>query len=139
MEVVMRTLEVGESTYAAIWAAWKEGDDGEEGVIRRLLGLKISGSNGDRKKTGFRDKRYGVEFPEGFRIFRTFKGKDYWAIAQNGVWVRENNRHVPSLNQLSAQIGAPTENAWTGWHYDTGEGVAPIATLRDPARVRRRS
>lgn len=136
----MRTIQVSEGTYAALWSKWREGDNGEEGILRRLIGLESnvadSKSNG---KSGFRDSRYGVEFPEGFEIFRTFKGQHRSAVVKGGGWTTDNNRRSYSLNQLSKWIGAPTENAWLGWHYRDGDKIRPIADLRDPSKVRRRS
>jgi hypothetical protein len=139
MEDKMRTIQVSENTYAAIWANWREGDEGEEGVIRRSLGLKKSPEM-PAKRSGrpYIDGRYGVEFPEGFEIFRVFKGKERRAVVQNGHWMADNNRLATSLNQLSAHIGAPTENAWMGWYYLDGSQKRLIAELRDPAKIRRR-
>jgi hypothetical protein len=134
----MRTIQVSQGTYAAIWANWKEGDDGEEGVIRRLIGLKEKSAPKSPTGKGYRDARYGVEFPEGFEIFRTYKGRERRAVVQNGLWMADNNRLAASLNQLSGHIGAPTENAWLGWMYKDGERTRPIADLRDPSKVRRR-
>lgn len=140
----MRTIQVSESTYAAIWAKWQEGDDGEEGVIRRVLGVDegktIHGKTALNGTTGgFRDERYGVVFPEGFRIFRTFKGQQRVANVRGRNWMLDNGRLVTSLNKLSAFIGAPTENAWTGWNYQDEKGeTRPISDLRDPSLVRRR-
>lgn len=135
----MRTIQVSDPTYAAIWAAWREGDDGEEGVIRRLLNVKAQPPKGDGKKIGHKDKRYGVEFAEGFRIFRIREGKERFAVAQGGGWLLDNNRWAPSLNQLSAFVGAPTENAWVGWFYMDGDTKRRIDSLRDENKVSRRS
>jgi len=137
----MRAIQISDGTYAALWSKWRDGDDGEEGVIRRLLGLSSDRAPPKAKtgKVGYRDNRYGVEFPEGFGIFRTFKGQIRKAVAQDGGWMADNNRFASSLNMLSKHIGAPTENAWLGWQYRDGERVRPIADLRDPAKVRRRS
>lgn len=137
----MRTIQVSEGTYAAIWAKWKEGDDGEEGVIRRVFGLETAPAaksiNG--KTSGFRDERYGVEFPEGFTIFRTFKGQKRAATVTGRNWMLDNGRLVTSLNKLSAYVGAPTENAWMGWNYQDEKGeTRPISDLRDPSLVRKR-
>ncbi len=138
----MRTIQVSEGTYAAIWSKWQEGDGSEEDIIRRyfLPGHKTSALPKELNGKGFRDDRYGVEFPEGFEIFRTYKGREYRATVKDGLWYRADiNRVVASLNALSAQIGARTENAWMGWHYKDGERTRPIADLRDQSRVRRRT
>ena len=137
----MRTIQISDSTYAALWSKWRDSDDGEEGIVRRLLGLTAGEAMKPSSKNavGHRDKRYGVEFPAGFEIFRVFKGQNRKAVARDGGWMADNNRYAASLNQLSKHIGAPTENAWTGWHYRDGNKVRPIADLRDPSKVRHRS
>jgi len=137
----VRTIQVSEGTYAAIWAAWREGDEGEEGVLRRVLGMATKSAvraATTGKGRSHIDARYGVEFPEGFEIFRIFKGKERSAVVQDGNWMADNNRLATSLNQLSRHIGAPTENAWLGWNYKDGEKVRPVADLRDPSKIRRR-
>jgi hypothetical protein len=138
----MRSLQLSDSTYAALWAKWEEGDDGEEGVLRRILGLQgkpVPAANGNGKP--YRDPRYGVEFPPGFEIFRTYKGKEYRAVVkENGLFHNiTTNRTATSLNQLSGHIGAPTENAWLGWNFQNGSRARPIAELRDPGKIKRRS
>lgn len=138
----MRTIPVSDGTYAAIWSKWQEGDSGEDSILRRILGLsKVATSpravTGD-DAAGYLDERYGVSFRRGFEIFRTFKGQHRRAIAQNGGWKAEDGAFLSSLNQLSAHIGAPTENAWVGWNYMDDGRVRPIADLRDPTKVRRR-
>lgn len=137
----MRTIQVSDATYAVIWARWKEGDAGEEGIIRRVFGVEDAPRRIEpcNKKIGYRDSRSGVEFPTGFKIFRVFKGKERWAVAENDGWMADNNRWASSLNKLSAHIGAPTENAWVGWYYMDGSEKRLIAELRDPSRITRRS
>lgn len=138
----MRTIQVSDPTYAALWAAWREGDDGEEGVIRRLLGVETKTSSAASSSAkGYRDPRYGVEFPVGFEIFRTYKGRHFRAVVkENGLFHNTTtNRTATSLNQLSGHIGAPTENAWLGWQYLDGDKTRPIADLRDQSKVRRRA
>jgi hypothetical protein len=129
-----------DATYAALWSRWKEGDDGEAGIIRRLLGLppKSGPLNQLRSEPGYIDKRTGTEFRKGFEIFRTFKGANYRAVADGGIWRLQDGRTAPSLNALSAVVGAPTENAWTGWRYKDGKDVKLIDKLRNPKKVGRR-
>lgn len=126
----MRSIQLDDATYAALWAHWQEGDQGELGIIRRLLNMKGSPLTPPRSEIGYVDKRSGTNFVQGFEIFRTFKHTKYRAIADNGIWRLEDGRTAPSLNTLSAMIGARTENAWTGWYYKSGNKVALITHLR---------
>jgi hypothetical protein len=142
MEV--RTIQVSDATYAAIWARWKEGDDGEDGILRREFGVKgsrpeASERAGGRGRVGYRDNRYGVEFEEGFSVFRTYKGHDYRAIAEKDGWTLSDGRRANSLNILSSLIGAATENAWMGWYFQDGSKKRLIAELRDQEKITRRS
>lgn len=140
MEIDVRTIQLSDATYAALWAKWQEGDEGEEGVLRRLLGVKKAVPNQRPPNGGgYRDARSGMHFPEGFEIFRTFKGKEYRAVVEEGLWFNKTlNRAASSLNQLSAKIGAPTENAWYGWYFKDGDKDRLINELRDPKIVRKR-
>src|SRR5690348_1899446 len=106
----MRAIEVSDATYAAIWARWKEGDAGEDGILRREFNVPAKraepvklNSNGDQR--GYVDSRYGVEFPKGFKIFRVYKGQHRWAVAERNGWLSDNNRLLKSLNDLSRWIG----------------------------------
>lgn len=141
--MMVRAIQLSDSTYAALWAKWEEGDDGEEGVIRKLLGLKdkpVAAAPAEGQGKGLTDARFGVFFPEGFEIFRVFKGREVKAVVRDGIWFNiTTNRVATSLNQLSAHIGAPTENAWRGWYYKKGEKSLLIDTLRDRNKVGRRS
>ena len=81
--------------------------------------------------------RYGVEFAEGFEIFRSYLGKEYRAKAVAGSWMlQETGDMYPSLNELSRAIGAKTENAWVNWFHvdETGER-RPVSVLRDHSKI----
>ena len=140
----MRTFQVSDGTFAAVWSRWQEGDTNEDDILRRVLGVaKASVAaecvNDADGAIGYRDQRYGVEFPKGFEIFRTFKGRGRHAKARNGGWISDDNHFFRSLNQLSAHVGAPTENAWMGWNYRDGNRARPISDLRDPSKVQHRT
>ena len=139
---MVRTIQVSDSTYAALWAKWEDGDDGEEGIIRKLLHLKdkpVLALSEEGKGKGFTDTRVGVFFPEGFEIFRVYKGREIRAVVRDGLWYNvTSNRVVISLNQLSANIGAPTENAWRGWYYKKGDRSLLIDDLRDRNKINHR-
>ena len=126
----MRTIQVDEAVFAAIWSKWVDGDRDENAILRRVFSLPsvevaaISPPPSPRQEIGggYIDKRTGAVFPPGFEVFRTFKGVAYRATVVDGMWRLADGRTVPSLNALSALVGAATENAWTGWYYmDQGE------------------
>jgi hypothetical protein len=145
-EMVMRMVPVSTDVFAAIWQARWPGEDTEDAVLRRVLGLSASEPETAPEinlsaPTGFLDSRFGVAFPVGFRISRVYQNREYQAQAVQGVWIRaDNGTGYRSLNQLSVSLGA-SENAWDAWFYadeTTGERK-PIAALRNPQKVRRRS
>jgi hypothetical protein len=136
----MRTIQVSTDVFAAIWKAQQEGETSENTILGRLLKVTPSEPKTGKGGVGFRDSRYGVEFPEGFEIFRTYLGKDYRARATAGCWMLlESGDLYPSLNELSRAIGAKTENAWVNWFYvDPNGDRVPVSTLRDHAKIIRR-
>ena len=80
-------------------------------------------------ETGVFDRRHGVQFPEGFEVFRVYLGRDFEARATNGSWVRSDGTSYRTLNELSCSIGARTENAWANWFFkdENGRRVAVAA------------
>src|SRR4051812_31898886 len=138
----MRHVQISTEVFAAIWKAQQEGEASEDAILRRLL--NVSSTTKSRKAgdggVGYRDPRYGVEFPEGFEIFRTYLGKDCRAKAVAGSWLLMNTGDMyPSLNELSRGIGAKTENAWLNWFYLDERGKrAHVSALRNNAKIVRR-
>lgn len=137
----MRNINVSTAVYAAIWAKRIEGEETEDEILTRVLGVTPSGSLAAQSHPGgghgVIDGRSGVHFPEGFRIFRTYKGRDYAAVATGGQWLREDNNVLyPSLNQVNASIAASAENVWNGtWKFRDAKGaIRPIADLRSKIR-----
>jgi hypothetical protein len=138
--IAVRTIQISTSVFAAIWSQRREGEETEDAILSRVLGcptnplkaaepLLIDGGG------GVIDRRNGVEFPEGFRIFRRYKGREYVAHAQGGNWLRHDNMVLyPTLNQLNASIVEGMENVWNGnWKYRTPAGdVHSIDELRKP-------
>jgi len=106
-------------------------------ILARHLNVPTAKTLSTERPTGFRDVRYGVEVPEGFEIFRTFRGTDYRTKATGGKWLlmSTGDTHA-SLNELSRAIGANSENAWVNWFYSDakGERIA-INTLRDESKI----
>ncbi|QIE41171.1 hypothetical protein G5B39_03910 [Rhodobacteraceae bacterium SC52] len=133
-----RTIPISTDVFAAIWAKREEGEDCEDDILRRILG--IAGSNKDdqpRQRVhasgGYHDRRNNVHFPQGFEIFRTYKRKDYRAIAQDGNWLRLDTGDLYStLNQLNTSIAAGAENVWNGnWKFKDESGtIHSIDSLR---------
>ena len=138
-----RTITVSTDVYAAIWAKRELGEETEDSILRRVFGCKdapppaftpkeqeshISGAS-----NGVYDTRNGVHFPEGTRIFRTYKGREYAATASNGRWQREDiGRYYLTVNQLNESIAAGRENVWNNnWKYRAEDGsTRSINTLR---------
>jgi hypothetical protein len=144
----VKTITVSNALYGAIWLRATEDDKSEEDILGRLLQSterspsRITESivESPRNQPGFFDVRSGVRFPQGFRIYRTFKGEDYTATASDGQWSLSGHlTPYDSVAALSAAIGAPTENAWFGWRYDGKDGKPQfINELRSPDVIKRR-
>lgn len=137
----MRSIEVSIDIYAAIWAARLPGEDNEDEILRRLLGVKSQIKDEDEKNAprnsgGFKDARFNVEFPEGFVIFRSYKGTQYRATAKNGELILENNQTTyASLNKLSRAVSGNVENAWRNWYFTGRDGQRHlIEGLRSDAK-----
>jgi hypothetical protein len=156
----MKTIQVSNPLYGAIWSRSVEGDKSEEDILRRLLGLPsmISpsaaplaaapqpppppppSSTPAESSKGFVDRRNNLLFPNGFRIFRNFKGQDHEARVVNGKWQLDGGDSYDSINALSRAIGAETESAWHGWRYKKQDGTEPLINdLRKPELIRRRA
>jgi hypothetical protein len=140
-EGVMRTIQISTEVFAAIWKARREGEPSEDAILTRLLKVETGReTSGQHRDIGYRDPRYGVEFPEGFEIFRSYLGKDRRARAVGGNWTElETGKRYPSLNELSRGIGAKTENAWINWFYlDERGNRSPVSVRRDASKIIRR-
>lgn len=131
--MAMRPIQVSTDVYAAIWAARKTGEDSEEEILRRTFGVATpeaaSASLPATVRIGFSDLRFGIELPEGFQIFRTYRGVEYRAKAINGAWMLMSSGDLyPSLNQLSRAIGTKVENAWYNWYFIDTTGRRQLVT-----------
>jgi hypothetical protein len=142
----MRSIQVSTETFAAIWKAQEPGEASEEAILRRLL--KVKGKAPEetpardfRVTVGFHDPRFGVTVPNGFPIFRTYRGTEYAAQAIQGFWVLNvDGKGYGSLNELSRAIGIASENAWANWFFRDEKGrKRPLSDLRDPSKIARRT
>ncbi|MEO0499725.1 MAG: hypothetical protein AAF205_04095 [Pseudomonadota bacterium] len=126
-------------TFAAIWAARENEETNENDILERILGCASSGR--ERRSVaqtegsagiGFDDRRNNVRFPEGFTVFRNYKGNRYEAVASDGRWHRKDTgKSFASLNQLSLSITDVSENVWVNWSYRNKNGhVNMISALR---------
>lgn len=140
-----RTISISTDVFAAIWARRTDGEETEDAILRRVLGLAgtdqantidqtTAGQTG-AVQVGFSDTRHGVTFPEGFEAIRRYKRVDYRAVATNGSWLRaDTGEHFPSLNQLNAsflQSKSKSEDVWRVWQFkDSNGSLQPIEKLR---------
>jgi hypothetical protein len=131
---MQRTITVSTDVFATIWAHRQPGEETENDILSRILQC---GSD-DRTPTtetieGVFDTRNNVSFRKGFTATRSYKGKEYRAIADNNVWIREDTgKRYDTLNQLNASITAGNENVWNGnWKYLGPDGkLVSIDRLR---------
>ena len=118
----MKTITVSTEVFAEIWKKHKPGDQGEDDILRRIFGLPEDSGGDDmdipRHIAGAHHvERFGVTFPEGFEIFRVYKGREYRATVRAGRWVlRPGGKVYPSLNKLSWAVVSGHENAWQNWN-----------------------
>ena len=138
---MQRTINISTDVFAAIWANRRNGEETENAILQRLLGCGPADGGDDSGSPqpvngggrGVYDARNDVQFPEGFRVFRIYKRKEYAAFARDGFWVREDDgRSFETLNQLNASIAVGAENVWNGtWKYRADDGsIRPISELR---------
>lgn len=148
----MRTIQVSTDVYAKIWASRRDGEESEDAILRRHFGCEprpfdsataapeLKAAPSVASNGGVYAANVDVRFPEGFEIFRNYKGKAYKARATGGRWLLlNNNQTYPSLHKLSWAIVERHENSWTNWKYKRSDGQTPfIDDLRPEERINRR-
>ncbi len=144
----MHRFNVSRDVLAEIRARRQGGEETEDQVLRRLLDLPAAPTTpelgaetgGPGFRPGFRDATYGIHFPEGFEISRTYKGRPFAARVSGGRWLLDaDGRFYDSFDRLSQAVIDGNENAWMFWFYQGPDGVPRrIAELRDPAMVQKR-
>lgn len=140
----MRTISLSTDVFASIWADRQPGEESEDDILRRWgLVPKTQAATenpASREPEGFRDAKYGFEVPEGFEIYRTYKGREYKAQATKGHWRRlDTGELFSSLNRLSnSVIDRPPEDAWENWKCINNGKEVTVGELRDQNKVRSR-
>jgi hypothetical protein len=138
----MRMIEVSTDVFAALWAR-RDGEQSEDEILRTLLKLKPADKPAEppaRPKVGYADPRNGLQFPEGFEVFRNYLGTTYRAHAINGAWVRQDNGEAyASLNALNQSVGAKFQNAWRSWYCMKNGKKKLLHDMRDPRNIHSRS
>ena len=140
--IAARHIVVSIDVFASLWASREPGEDSENAILERLLGLpkgpplpasmvvaqRVAQSGPD--DGGIYNRMFDVHFPPGFEVFRTYKGKEYRAVVQAGRWVMGAQTYQ-SLFALSVAIVDSQENPWMHWKYRDSQGrVATIINLR---------
>lgn len=139
----MRPIVVSIEVFAALWARRKPGEDSENDILARLLALPrqqpmpdaglVVRERGPRHANpdgGIVNTLFQVKFPQGFEIFRSYKGKEYLAVVQASRWIMEGKAY-PSLFALSQMVSDSNENPWMHWKYRDEHGqTRKISDLR---------
>ncbi len=133
-----RTIPISTDVFAAIWARRLDGEESEDAILRRVLGCDPESATPasntiNEVDIGYVDTRNNVTFPRGFTIFRTYKRKEFAAVAEGGHWRRtDNGQTYSTLNQLNVSIAAGNENVWNGnWKFKEADGtIKSIDALR---------
>ncbi len=133
----MRSITISTDVFARIWSLRQMGEDTEDAILGRILGCGATDITKAIVSAGLFDARNGVQFPEGFEVFRMYLGVEYQARIISGKWVLGSDGCAfQSLNELSRAIGAKTENAWLNWLYLDDRGTRqPVSKLRDPNSI----
>lgn len=142
----MKEIQVSTDVFALIWSLRISGEENEDDILRRVLSRENNKSPESKQQKsndrhGLVDRRFGVQFSEGFQIHRTYLGTEYQAIVVGGQWqISGLNGRYSTLNELSRAIGTKTENAWVNWFFIDASGQRqPVSVLRDPNTVTTRN
>lgn len=133
-------------TFAAIWAQRQSGEDTENAILERILGVQkaappkaastaLPAANQPAGR-GILNTQFGVTFRHGFEIFRVYNGKRFSAVVQDGRWLMDGNFYL-SLRDLSEAVVEGYENSWENWKYRDVDGEEKlIDALRFAESVR---
>ena len=141
----MRTIEISTETFAALWATRRQGEENEDDILARMLGLRADRPNRS-EPLGWNDLQYDIELPAGFRLFREYAPRGapkriYEVIAQGGKLSRQDTgERFTTLNALTQSIVRKPVNAWTFWKYADAQGrERPLDELRNRSKVEHRA
>lgn len=116
-----RSIVVSADVFAAIWRARIDEED-ENSILRRVLQSKKP-----TEKTQY--SFGGVEFEDGFKIFKKFRGHYYDAEMKDFQWhLSEKDSVRVSLHEsmykltMAVTKGVPA-NTWTFWSYADQSGT----------------
>jgi hypothetical protein len=83
----MRTIQISTDVFAALWASRRGNEQTEDEILRSLLKVKPP-ENPDtpaaKTKIGYADPRNGLQFPEGFEVFRNYLGTEFRRVRPRG-------------------------------------------------------
>jgi hypothetical protein len=138
----MRAISVSVETFAAIWSKRQAGEENENAILERILGVKKTEAApsvvGTFDERAIINTQFGVRFEPGFEIFRIYKGRRRSAVVTDGRWLMEG-KFYPSLHKLSEAVVEGRENSWANWKYRDPHGrELLIDNLRPEETVRRR-
>jgi hypothetical protein len=125
----MRKIDISTEVFAKIWSLRIEGEETENEILQRILvgadedATEVEGAIGPVGEDGVYDRRHGIHFPRGMRIWWRYKRRDFYAVAEKGCWRRrDNNERFLSLNALTQSIADAPQNAWAAWRFEDAEG-----------------
>ena len=81
----MDRLDISQDVLGKIRGLCRETGETENQVLRRLL--ESAPPRPDKAGNGFTDATYAIHFPEGFNIFRIYKGHPFSARVVRGRWM----------------------------------------------------
>lgn len=134
-----REITVSTAVFARIWAQRRPGEDSEDQILRRILGVfdDESTARPSSHDDGVAYPEFGVHFEEGTEIFRDYGRRGvpkvrYAAVAtRGGFLLRNDGRFYPSLHKLSEAVVGGRENSWKNWKIKMGGQIVLIDTLRN--------
>jgi hypothetical protein len=122
-----KQIDVETDVFAGIWAQHQPGEQDESAILRRILKIPPIAAapvkSSPSGTVGITDPRFDIKLPEGFEIFRIYKGVEHRAKAIDDGWLlASNGKTYPSINQLSRAVSGNVENAWRNWYFMGSDG-----------------
>ena len=137
----MRPIMISTDVLAALWTRRKPGEESENDILARLLGLprqppvpdaalivRERGPRPPHADGGIFNTNFRVKFPQGFEIFRTYKGKQH----KGGILGDYANLFISVDADIAGTIGNLT-GVQLPLPLPKGKGTtAPTAPLQSP-------